>query len=114
MDGKERRSEVRLDVRIPVRFRPVLNPYVPEQRAESVNISPLGVYLTTDFPLKVGSMLVLWMTIPSEATAKRARDVRCVARVMHVEPTGRLVRKLGAGLLLEHVATVSVGERWAS
>lgn len=114
MGAEERRNGTRVDVRIPVRFRPISNPYVTEQRAESVNISRLGVYFTTDFPLKVGAMLVLWMTMPSEVTEQEAREVRCLARVVHVEPTGRLTRKVGAGLLIEQLAAVARAERWAS
>jgi PilZ domain len=114
MDAHERRRETRVDVRIPLRFRPMANLNVPEQKAESVNVSPLGVYFTTDFPLAVGARLVLWMTMPPQVTAGESRDVRCVARVVHVEPTGRLVRKVGVGLRIESFASAARVERWAS
>lgn len=114
MDANERRRETRVDVRVPLRFRPVANPNVPEQKAESVNVSSRGMYFTTDFPMKVGAELVLWMTMPAQVTASGARDVRCVARVVHVEPTGRLVRKVGVGLRIESVAAAARIERWAS
>ncbi|MGB6431838.1 MAG: hypothetical protein WBF06_14730, partial [Candidatus Acidiferrales bacterium] len=86
MDAQERRRETRVDVRIPLRFRPIASPHVPEQKADSENVSPLGVYFTTDYPLKVGVVIVLWMTMPAQVTASVARDVRCLARVVHVEP----------------------------
>jgi hypothetical protein len=114
MDGRDRRRETRVDVRVPLRFRPVANLNVPEQKAESENVSPLGVYFTTDFPLTVGAVLVLWMTMPAQVTEGDARDVRCLARVMHVEPTGRLVRKVGVGLRIDEMAAAARVERWAS
>jgi hypothetical protein len=115
MDAHERRRETRVDVRMPLRFRPLANLNVPEQKAESENVSPLGVYLTTDFPLTVGALVVLWMTMPTQMTASgESRDVRCVARVMHAEPTGRLVRKVGVGLRIESFASAARAERWAS
>ena len=114
MDGRDRRRETRVDVRVPLRFRPVANLNVPEQKAESENVSPLGVYFTTDFPLTVGAVLVLWMTMPAQVTEGDARDVRCLARVMHVEPTGRLVRKVGVGLRIDEMAAAVRVERWAS
>jgi hypothetical protein len=40
--------------------------------------------------------------------------VRCLARVVHVEPTGRLVRKVGVGLRIEQYAAAARAERWAS
>ena len=114
MDAQERRRETRVDVRVPLRFRPMSNPNVPEQKAESENVSPLGVYFTTDFPLTVGTVLVLWMTMPAQMTASEAREVRCLARVMHIESTGRLIRKLGVGLRIEDTAAAARTERWAS
>jgi hypothetical protein len=114
MEAQERRRQTRVDVRIPLRFRPLDNMHVPEQKAESENVSQLGVYFTTDFPLKVGAMVVLWMTMPAQVTEKAACDVRCLARVVHVEPTGRLVRKVGVGLRIEQYAAAARAERWAS
>ena len=114
MDAQERRRETRVDVHIPLRFRPLENTNVPEQKAETENVSQLGVYFTTDVPLRVGAMLVLWMTMPTQVTEKEPRDVRCLARVVHVEPTGRLVRKVGVGLRIEQYAAAAKTERWAS
>jgi hypothetical protein len=114
MNANERRRETRVDARMPLRFRPVANLNAPEQKGESENISPLGVYFTTDFPLTVGSVLVMWMTMPAGVTAGDARDVRCLARVMHAAPTGRLIRKVGVGVRIESFATAARAERWAS
>jgi hypothetical protein len=114
LDAHERRRQTRVDARIALRFRPVENLNVPEQKGESENISPLGVYFTTDFPLAVGSVLVMWMTMPAGVTASDARDVRCLARVMHAAPTGRLIRKIGVGVRIESFAAAARAERWAS
>jgi Tfp pilus assembly protein PilZ len=114
MDEQERRRETRVDVRVPLRFRPISNPYVPEQSAETENVSQLGIYFTTDFPLAVGATLVLWLTMPSQVTGAEPREVRCIARVVHVQPTGRLVRHNGVGLRIEQFASAARAERWAS
>jgi hypothetical protein len=42
MTSSNRRGETRIDVRIPIRFRPITNPPSAEQSAESVNISEHG------------------------------------------------------------------------
>jgi PilZ domain-containing protein len=114
MEGRDRRRETRIDMQIPLRFRPLGNSIAPEQKAESTNVSPLGLYFTTDFPLTVGSLIVVWMKLPAALTAGEPRDVRCVGRVVHVEPTGRLVRQVGVGLRIEQSEYGANVVRWAS
>ncbi len=54
MNSNNRRAEMRIDVRMPIRFRPITNPPSAEQSAESVNISEHGLLFFTNCPLRVG------------------------------------------------------------
>jgi len=103
-----------MEMRIPMRFRPLEDPNVAEQRAESENVSQFGVYFKTDFPLKVGCVLVVWMNMPTKLLTGEAREARCVARVVRAEPTGRRNRQLGVGLRIEQCEFGARAERWVS
>ena len=111
---QERRLAHRVTLRIPLRFRPLPNPTTMEQKAESVNISEKGVYFATDFPLKVGTSLELFLNMPQEITGKSPTAVRCTARVVHVQPKIFAGNKSGVGVHIEQYEAVSTAERWAS
>ncbi len=55
MNRSERRVASRINLRIPLRFRPIANPNLPEQSAETLNLSQNGVFFATDYPLTVGT-----------------------------------------------------------
>ncbi|MGD0842300.1 MAG: PilZ domain-containing protein [Candidatus Acidiferrales bacterium] len=114
MQAQNRRRETRTELRIPLRFRPLGSLDMPEQQAESENVSQFGVYFTTDFPLTVGCVLVLWMKLPAKLLKGEPREARCIARVVRAEPTGRLVRQLGVGLRIEQCEFGARAERWVS
>lgn len=114
MHAQDRRREMRVEMRNRLRFGPLDDPNVAEQQAESENVSQLGAYFTTDFPLKVGCVLVVWMTMPSRLLTGAAREARCLARVVRAEPTGRRTRQLGIGLRIEQCEFGVRAERWVS
>lgn len=86
MSLSERRREVRLQLQIPLQFRPLLQPLAPVQRTRTLNISPKGVYFATEYPFQVGSVAELTFNSPKELTGHESTPVRCTARVMHVTP----------------------------
>ncbi len=114
MATTERRLAPRVNLKIPLRFRPILSPTIPEQKAESVNISQRGAYFVTDFPLKVGTPVELFLRMPRELTGQDATEVRCAARVVHVQPNIFVGSKSGVGVHIERYEAVSAGERWTS
>ncbi len=114
MITNERRTANRVNLRIPVRFRTLASPAGGEQSAESVNISPRGVYFATPFPLKVGAPLELFLRMPSELTGQAGTELRCTARVVHIQPDTFLGGKAGVGVRIERYEAMANVERWAS
>ena len=53
---------------------------------ESVNLSERGIYFRSRQRVNVGEPLEMYFTIPRELTGRSAEQVRCSARVVHVEP----------------------------
>jgi hypothetical protein len=108
----ERRNELRVNVCEPVRLRPVTDPVSSEQLAETVNMSPRGLCVATDFLLKVGMQVELFLRIPREVSGCETTDVRCVARVVRVDPG--FGGKLGVGMRIERYEPLRVRDRWVS
>jgi len=120
MNSRERRSDTRVNIRVPFRFRVLNSPDALEQTAESENISQRGILFATALPLKVGTPLEVSLKMPRELAGKYSSDVKCVARVVHVQPNAFLGGKAGIGVHIERyeaVAAAGAGameERWAS
>ena len=81
----ERRLAPRLNVKLPIRIR-VPKSTLPEQWAESLNVSPRGIYLTTDLSLQKGSAVQLTFEMPEEVSKKPVSEWRCTGHVVHVRP----------------------------
>lgn len=109
----ERRTEMRVNVREPVRLRPVTDPVSSERLAETVNMSPRGLCVATDFPLQVGMQVELFLRIPREVSGNDTADVRCVARVVRVEPSS-IAGKVGVGMRIERYEMLKTHDRWVS
>jgi hypothetical protein len=120
MNSRERRIDTRVNIRVPFRFRVLNTPDAFEHTAESENISQRGILFATALPLKVGTPLEVSLKMPQELGGKTSTDVRCVARVVHVQPNAFLDGKAGIGVHIERyeaVAAAGAGamkERWAS
>jgi hypothetical protein len=102
MSLSERRRETRLALEIPLQFRPALQPLAPMRTARTINMSPKGVYFTTEHPLQVGTTAELTFNSPKELTGLAPAPVRCTARVMHVTPL-RNSALAGVGMRIERV-----------
>lgn len=109
----DRRNEARVNLRIPLRFKPIGNPSAGEQMAESENLSQRGIFIWTAYPLKLGAQLELRLRMPSEISGIPASEVHCTARVVRIQESdsGGL---LGAGLRIERYHTTVERDRWAS
>lgn len=109
----ERRNELRVNVREPVRLRPVTDPVSSERLAETVNMSQRGLCVATDFPLKVGMQVELFLRIPREVSGDDTTDVRCVARVVRVDSSST-PGKVGVGMRIERYEPLKTHDRWVS
>jgi len=113
MPTKDRRNNRRVDLRIPLRFRPLVNPPATDLNAESINLSPRGVYFATDYPLQVGSQIEMHMRMPREVSGHPNNDVHCTSRVVHVEPDTFLGGKAGIGVHIEQFKAAA-GANWGT
>jgi hypothetical protein len=133
MSGKERRSSPRKDCAVPLRFRVLAEPdhpwevltaghegaafkgsfYSAPLRGEAVNLSERGVYFTSHEKLSVGELLEMYFTLPRELTGRGPEQVRCSARVVHVEDRPDLGR-MGIGATVERFEPVMAARNWAN
>lgn len=133
MSGKERRASIRKICALPLRFRLRANghsagettgrtaesPAVAEaqDRAECVgkalNLSERGVYFTCRETVEIGEAIELYFTLPHELTGRAPEDVRCSARVVHVDEDGQGGLR-GIGACVERFEPVTAGRNWAN
>ena len=114
MSTDERRNGTRMHIRVPLRFRTVSHPVSADQSAESENFSQRGLYFSTDFPMKVGTLIEIFLRMPKELFGKMASDVMCIARVVRVDAFPSAENKVGVALQIERYEAVIAKERWAN
>jgi hypothetical protein len=101
MNSRERRTDTRVNLNMPLRFRVLNTPNSPELSGESINISQRGILFTTAVPLLVGTPLEVSLRMPRALAGHAASELNCVARVVHVEPDAFIGGKAGIGLQIE-------------
>ena len=129
MGNKERRIAPRKECTVPLRFRVAK---VAEQLAreaagssparssfgtiegESVNLSERGIYFRSRQRVNVGEPLEMYFTIPRELTGRNAEQVRCSARVVHVEPQADKQGLVGVGAAVERFEPMSSARDWGN
>jgi PilZ domain-containing protein len=127
MSGKERRISPRKDCAVPLRFRilshamPMIGELKGEGRTiatsrgimegEAVNLSERGIYFRSRERLHIGAPLEIYFRLPRELTGRSAEEVRCSARVVHVEEAenGELS---GIGATVERFEPVAMIRNW--
>lgn len=102
----ERRFTPRMDLHLPLRFRPSLDPNPAVEDAQSLNISRRGVYLSTSLPVTMGMPVELQFTMPEEITGRPERAWRCVGRIVRVDKHGRLWGRRGIGIQFDYYELV--------
>lgn len=107
MSLAERRRENRIMLQIPFQYRSLAKPTDPTRKAMTQNISPRGLYFTTNLPFMVGSEAEVTLEFPRAITGKDPLPMRCTARVMHVEPTKNGTEQ-GVGLFFERIEEAHV------
>jgi len=99
MPGSERRVAPRFIMKVPLRFRPVkAAAHIPEQPADSMNISTRGVYFATDLPVREGSPVQVLLRMPKEVIGGLVTEWLFTGRVAHVEPMPFANGKTGIGI----------------
>ena len=106
MPGKERRISPRKDCSLALHFRILANgnstptveipttqeahmthayDYLGKLDGQAINLSERGIYFSSYQKLSIGLPLELYFTIPSELTGRKPEEIRCRARVVHIE-----------------------------
>jgi len=140
MQSKERRISPRKACTIPVRFRAVANQYIPvsmavaaagglarESRAmrsqprsqdtfegETVNLSERGIRFKSPLQFCVGESVEIYLTLPRELTGRSREEVRCNARVVHVENEMDAQGLTGVGAEVERFEPLNYRRNWAN
>jgi hypothetical protein len=128
MGNKERRIAPRKECTVPLRFRVAKSvdslaretagasartPFGTIE-GESVNLSERGIYFRSRQRVNVGEPLEMYFTIPRELTGRSAEQVRCSARVVHVEPQADRQGLVGVGAAVERFEPMSSARDWGN
>ncbi len=139
MSAKERRFAPRKACAIPLRFR-VLSHFVrvgvgagvsassslPGQEAlqkllsaragiqdgQSINLSERGIYFEARAKLSVGEPIEIYFTLPTELTGRTPEEVRCCARVVHINHGLDAMGTNGVGATIERFEPVKDRRNW--
>ena len=71
---------------------------IPEQIAESVNVSQRGIYFATDSVLHEGETVEVFFNMPEIVLGEPASEWRCTGHVVRVEAIAATGGKLGVGV----------------
>jgi hypothetical protein len=125
MAGKERRISPRKDCAVPLRFRIITNgnadaekraakasAYSESQEGETINLSERGIGFRSRQQVSVGEPLELYFTLPRELTGRSPEQVRCSARVVHVESRAGQQGKIGVGAIVDRFEPVATIRNW--
>jgi hypothetical protein len=78
---------------------------------ETMNLSERGIYFKSSHNLDVGEPIELFFTLPTELTGRSPEDVRCHARVVHVDQGVDAYGRTGIGAAIERFEPAN---RWRS
>ena len=93
----DRRLAGRYKVRTPLRVR-LWKSAIPEQAAESVNLSQRGIYFATDSLLRKGETVEVYFNMPEEIIGEPTSEWRCTGHVVRTEAIKAAGGKLGVGV----------------
>jgi hypothetical protein len=99
MNQNDRRTEIRVHLRVPLRYRAMGESGTQERAAETVNPSQRGLYFCTATPLQVGAQIELYLKLPREISGNKPTEVRCVGRVVHLHEGSLLANAESASAL---------------
>jgi len=94
---RERRLAGRHWVKTPLRIR-LWKSQIPDAAGESLNVSPRGMYFSTEATLREGETVEVFFDMPREITGEPEREWRCTGHVVRTETIATTVRKLGVGM----------------
>jgi len=142
MSSKERRISPRKSCSIPVRFRSSAggNEFMPaslgaatlhgagshvhgtEQRpnaqeivvGETVNLSERGIRFKSPLKFSIGESIEMFFTLPRELTGRNPEEMRCSARVVHVESELDSQGMTRIGAAVESFEPMNIRRNWSN
>jgi hypothetical protein len=94
---KDRRLAGRYGVKLPLRVR-LWKSAMPEQTAESVNVSQPGIYFATDSALREGETIEVLFDMPELVIGEPTTEWRCTGHVVRIEAIEHAIGKIGVGV----------------
>jgi hypothetical protein len=135
MSDRERRTSPRKECTVPLRFRVLANGknhhaesvratyetrgaktsgYFEAIEGEAVNLSERGIYFRSREEVKVGEPIEMYLTLPRELTGRSPEEVRCSARVVHVESRADQLGMRGVGAAVERFEPLVAARNWGN
>jgi hypothetical protein len=130
--SKERRLSPRKECAVPLRFRvltngngvsksdgvqetvPRISSFLGVRDGQAVNLSERGMYFRARQEINVGDPLEMYFTLPRELTGRESEQVRCSARVVHVDAPSDSGGPIGVGVAVERFETLTVSRNWSN
>lgn len=95
--SRDRRFAKRHDIETALRVR-VWKSGLPEERAQSLNLSPYGIFFATNSRFSEGEVVEILLKMPQEITGEPATEWRCTGHVVRVERADFPRGKFGVGV----------------
>ena len=95
--SRDRRFSERHDVKTALRVR-VWRSGLPEERAESLNLSQRGIFFATNSCINMGEVVEILLKMPEEISGEPTTEWRCTGHVVRVEPADFPKGKFGVGV----------------
>ena len=80
----------------------------------AMNLSERGIHFKSREKLNVGQPLEVYFTLPPELTGRKTEDVRCNARVVHVEARPDQNGLTMVGAAVERFQTLTAPRNWGN
>jgi len=84
------------------------------QAGESVNLSERGIFFKTRHAVRIGDKVEMFFSLPTELTGRAIEEVKCSARVVHVDESPDSTGQIGIGASIECFERTSVARNWAN
>ena len=95
--SRDRRFSQRHNFKTALRVR-VWKSGLPEERAESVNLSQRGIFFASSSRIAEGEVVEILLKMPEEITGQPTTEWRCTGQVVRVEAADYLKGKFGVGV----------------
>ena len=140
MSKIERRITPRKACTIPIRFRALVSEFTPVAvgasgfrvsdndfrvsrprpsnletiEGETVDLSERGIRFRSAFKFRIGDPVEIYFTLPRELTSRSPEEIRCNARVVHIENESDAQGMTVAGAVVEQFEPLHRAENWSN